>query len=402
MHAVSTSSMNARTTLSMLSDATLIEAEGTADRLRSWAGVMSAEHSGEPFIRFEESEWSIHFLAGDNVTADPEAGVEVETLPAGNYILVENVDFYGIDKALDALDRYVMESNTSRDLGPLEFHSVAGGGFAVGTLAIPVKGDLGSLPTQIESEGVPALGLAGHEGHEPQGELVEGGEPAPGLAPGTPPPLTAIAVTSQVGSLGETVAYLAAAELGWRYCRDSVVQEAAAGDPDVGVEDVERATRHRSRIERLLENLGNAPLSPMDPSLSMAPGSVYVPPMVQDDEARSAFETTMITMADTGNVVIAGHGAAQILRDHPTTLGVFICAPATHRMSRLANDSMPFEEAERFVNDADEERRAYFKDAYGIDWRDALEYDLVLNTGNMTPRMAATVIASMVRASRPD
>ena len=398
MHAVSTIALEPRNTLNILSTETLIDAEAAADRLRSWAAVMSVEHSGEPFIRFENEDWSIHVLAGEGVEGDPEAGVETEAIAAGSYVLVENVDFYGIDKVLDALDQFVLASNTSRTLGPLEFHSIAAGGFAVGTLAVPVKGDLSGLPTEIESVAAPALGLPDTEPEHPVTEFEEGDMPV--RAPGVGAPLTAIAITSQVGSMGETVAYLAAAELGWRYCRDSIVQEAAASDPEVEVDDVERATRHRGRFERLLESLATTPMAPLDPTMAMTGADLYTMPVAPDDEARAAIEDTMMSFADAGSVVIAGHGAALILRDHPTTLGVFICAPDTVRMSRVSNEAMPFEEAERFVRDVDDERRAYFKSTYDADWRDALEYDLTINTGEMTPRAAAGVIAAVVRASQ--
>ena len=394
MHTLSSISREQRITLRALSENTLLAAEQSSDRLRSWAAVMSVEHHEEPFIRFDEAEWAIHFLTADGTKDDPGAGVALETLPARKFVLVANVDFYGIDAVLDALDELVTTSGIERDAEPIEFHAHdSHGGFAVGTLAIPVRELPVGLPGDLAVESVPLIGGGGAP------ELVPAGDP-PGAVemPAGAVPVTAIAVTSQIGSMGETVAYLTAAELGWRYCRDSVVQDAAANDPLVDVEDVERATRHRSILDRVLETLASTPVSSMDPVMAMG-SQPPILPLIPDGEIRAVVEETMVSLAEGGNVVIAGHGAAHVLRGRPGTLGVFLWAPGETRAARVANESMAGDEATRFVHDVDNERKTYFKDVYGTGWTDATAYDLSINTASVSPRAAARLIAAAVRDS---
>jgi hypothetical protein len=308
------------------------------------------------------------------------------------FILVEDVDFYGIDNVLDALDRLMPATEIQRDDAPLEFHAHdINGGFAVGTLAVPVREHPVGLPAELEFESAPAIG---QPEIAPFGPGVRAPAGAISLA-GNPLPVRAVAVSSQMGSLGETIAYLAACELGWRYCRDSIVQDAAASDPLVEVEDVERATRHRGILDRVLESLAASPVSPMDPTMIMA--EPYMLPLIPDREIREVIDDTMISLADAGEVVIAGHGAAHVLRGRPGTLGVFLWAPLDCRTARVAHESMPAGEAMKFVEDADNERKAYFKDVFETDWLDASAYDLVINTSAMSPHAAASLIVAAVR-----
>jgi cytidylate kinase len=91
----------------------------------------------------------------------------------------------------------------------------------------------------------------------------------------------------------------------------------------------------------------------------------------------------VLQLAARGNVLIRGWGAAQLLRDIPHVMCVRICAPMSKRvavmMERLGigDDQAIRREIER--NDSAHSRTVQRQ--FDGDWRDAENYDVVLNTG---------------------
>jgi cytidylate kinase len=96
---------------------------------------------------------------------------------------------------------------------------------------------------------------------------------------------------------------------------------------------------------------------------------------------------------------MTGHGAALAMRGHPATLSVLITAPADVRVRRLATSGMPDEEAADMVRAADDERRKFFHQAYGVEWTDAANYDLCINSARLNGAAAAEAIAGLVLSS---
>lgn len=393
MHRLSSTTRGAMRTVTIRCEPTLPGSEQAADRLRSWAVVSEVKHEGSPFVRVEGDEWSAHIVVVDDCNGDPQAGILIAETPSQQLLLVDDVHFDSIHTVLRELEETVLAGMHYDRQGAPEFHS-QDGAFMVGTLALPLAADLDGLPDALELEaerpGSPLTPIPS----EPE----EGREASPMPFP-VPAPVTAIAISSQLGALGEEVAYRVAADLGWRYCSSQVVKDAAAMDPDVHVEDVERATHHRSLFERILERMAvSGPISPIDGGIMANPDLIpTVPFIVAESEVRAMVEEAMGDLVDAGNVVIVGHGAAVALTERPGVLRILVEAPVETRIARVANESVSFSDAESMVRDSDDERRSYFRDVFDVDWLDATRYDLTMNTASMTPQVAAASIASVVR-----
>ena len=383
MHTLSYHRREAQRTVWVPAEASVGGIEHASDRLRSWAITSGVEPAGEPFVRFELELCLAQLPVGADCAGDPAAGIEVSDSPSVNVLTVEDVNFDASHETLEALDGELLSHLQHERRGPVEFHPHPGA-LISGALVMPVDLDAAALPPALTFGGnAPEDTLGGHE------------------TPAGPQPVRAIAVTSQAGSSGSNVALLAASQLGWHYYNERIVLQAAGSDPEIDEEDVERATHHRSFVERVLESLATMPMASAEP-MGMASVPALVPPVVPDGQVRLAVEEVMGSLANRGGVVIDGHGAAVALRGRPDTLSVFIGASAEARTQRLQAAGIEPDEAEKQVHDHDEERKSYYKGVYGVDWQAAETYDLCINMNLVSPAMAASLLVAAVRGSEGD
>ncbi|MDH7568250.1 MAG: cytidylate kinase-like family protein [Armatimonadota bacterium] len=98
------------------------------------------------------------------------------------------------------------------------------------------------------------------------------------------------------------------------------------------------------------------------------------------------------------NVVILGRGAQVVLRDRPDTLHVKVVAPMNERVLNLIRRrELAHDEAERVLTEADETRRAFHQEVYGVDWNQPDLYDLIVNTARTDVESAAALIVWLAR-----
>jgi cytidylate kinase len=167
--------------------------------------------------------------------------------------------------------------------------------------------------------------------------------------------MAVISMPREMGSGGRDVAIGLADRLGLQILHYEVVRRVA-----------DRAKLHESAVQRFLEGRDN-PLERW--RLKRKKLDYY-----------SAGE--IIDIAEAGNVIIRGWGGTQILRPVSHVVSVRVCAPIEHRVQtlceRIGLEDPEQARAEIEGNDAAQERVT--RRLYGVDWRDPLYYDLVLNT----------------------
>ncbi len=86
-------------------------------------------------------------------------------------------------------------------------------------------------------------------------------------------------------------------------------------------------------------------------------------------------------IADNGSCVIVGRAADYVLRDYENVTRLFIYAPKDYKMKRVMEiygDTA--EEAQKNVRRSDEARAAYYNNISGLDWGNAHNYDLLINS----------------------
>jgi cytidylate kinase len=178
-------------------------------------------------------------------------------------------------------------------------------------------------------------------------------------------PLT-ITVSRQMGSLGYTVASLAAETLGFRLVWRELINQAAmkAGAPELAL--------------AAIDELGLLGICP-----SPAACQAY----------RQAVQDIITGLADEGNIIIIGRAGQSILAGRPGVIHVRVVAPFDLRAQRIAmRNQVSIEGAQAQVEASDRFRSAYLKRFYKINWDDPRLYDLVLNTAHLTPGLAADLI----------
>lgn len=116
---------------------------------------------------------------------------------------------------------------------------------------------------------------------------------------------------------------------------------------------------------------------------SVAPGSfAHLDPEIPSPERIAAtVREVMMEEARGENAVFLGRGGAFVLQAHPGALHVRLVAPRTERAARIAARlSLGSTEALDRVDEADRERARFIRHHFGVDWRDAGNYDVVFNT----------------------
>lgn len=96
-------------------------------------------------------------------------------------------------------------------------------------------------------------------------------------------------------------------------------------------------------------------------------------------------DKTIGAIAAQGDVVILGRGAFVVLGGYVDALNVLITAPLDIRAHRIAlRDGITDEEAVDKINADDKTRRRFTKRIYSADWADPANFDVVLDTGELS------------------
>ena len=111
--------------------------------------------------------------------------------------------------------------------------------------------------------------------------------------------------------------------------------------------------------------------------------------------------TTLIQdFGQTGRAVIVGRASQIILAEHPAVCHLKIVAPFAERVEHIMQTrEMDHNNARKLIEQHDNWRKDYLRNAHKADWDDPLLYDLTINTGRMTPEAAVDIIVDYMRSS---
>jgi cytidylate kinase len=201
---------------------------------------------------------------------------------------------------------------------------------------------------------------------------------------------TAITISRQMGSEGTYIGYQAAEKLGFRYLDREILQLAAK---ERGLEP-QMLENFDSRSVPLLERIINsfcfgAPEMPAVPS--------FKKPIYNKD--LFALESNIIRQI-TGqcSAVIVGRGGFYILKDRPDTLHVFVHAPFDYRVERVMKEQkMEEKDARTLVQESDRTRTKFIRDMLGIDWMDARNFHLCLDSSVIGVAAGVEIITDLVK-----
>ena len=197
-----------------------------------------------------------------------------------------------------------------------------------------------------------------------------------------------ITISRQYGAGGSEVGRRVAEALGWRLVDNELVERVAER---AGLTAAEVAGREESTptfIERLARVLASSTPELFPPPKGTVP-ELSEPALVRITEA------VVAEVAAEGRVVLIGRAAPAVLDRERDALHVKLVASPAFRV-RLAAErlGMDLKDAERIMRQTDEARERYHRERYQRDWRDAVNYHMVLNSERLGLDGAAEVIVA--------
>jgi len=189
------------------------------------------------------------------------------------------------------------------------------------------------------------------------------------------------------GSGGDEIGKLVAERLGYLYLDEDIVAWAAA---EGGLEprDIADEERRKSIAKRLLETFAEGGGD------AWTLGAAHGMEVLRPADIRALIRETIVQTAARGKVVIVSHAASYALERGPDTLRVFVTASPKTREERIAvaADGGERTQAASVIKDSDAGRRDYLKRFYSIDSESPTDYDLVVNTDQLSSEQAAEIV----------
>lgn len=227
--------------------------------------------------------------------------------------------------------------------------------------------------------------------------------------------MAVVTVARQLGSAGDLIAAAAAKELGYDHVDKDLITEVAR-EANVPEEEVERYDEQAtSPVKQFLHSLITPSKSvPVPPAMLWGleyPYEVSASLLAEagaDSEDRHFLDhdgylhflgAAVERLYSRGNIVIVGRGGQAILKDKPDVVHIRTVASMDHRV-RTVHERYEVDEAEakEMIRSSDRRRSAYVKTNYDLEWSDAANYHVVINTGSLPNDVAATLVRDAVRA----
>jgi len=189
------------------------------------------------------------------------------------------------------------------------------------------------------------------------------------------------------GSGGDEIGKLVAERLGYLYLDEDIVARAAA-EGALEPRDIASEERRKSLASRLLETFAEGGGD------AWTLGAAHGMEVLRPADIRALIRETIVQTAARGKVVIVSHAASYALERGPDTLRVFVTASPKTREERIAvaADGGERAQAARVIKNSDAGRRDYLKRFYSIDSESPTDYNLVVNTDQLSSEQAAEIV----------
>ena len=117
--------------------------------------------------------------------------------------------------------------------------------------------------------------------------------------------------------------------------------------------------------------------------------------MVDADCIREAAERIVLEAAKEGNCVIVGRGSAYYLRSNAGAFHVFVYAPLEEKVQRLRKQGKSEDEAYSLAETVDQDRAAYIKQYFDVEWPDRHLFHLMVNSSMGEEVVVETILDSI-------
>lgn len=212
-----------------------------------------------------------------------------------------------------------------------------------------------------------------------------------------------ITISRQFGAAGLAVGRGLAERLGAELLDSAIIAQVAvrSGIPEADIESYdERLPSFWQRVTTAL-----AASSP-EPMMVDLPYVEQLPAATMQERLAAITRAVIEEAAQRGNAVIIGRGGAWIVGRRPDVLNVQLHASPEARVRYLLSrveevpaDARPEEKSLReLCHSIDAARGEYLKRLFNVDWLDARNYDLAVDTGRLGVDNATDLIARAARA----
>jgi cytidylate kinase len=204
-----------------------------------------------------------------------------------------------------------------------------------------------------------------------------------------------ITIDREYGSGAAEIAATLAARLGWKLWDELLTIEIAritgCDCPVVEQREERRDTLHYRLFKAFLRGSFEGTLNAQRVK------------MVDADCIREAAEKVVREAAGQGNCVIVGRGSAYYLQSRPDAFHVFVYAPFEEKIHRLRSMGKSEEEAHLLAETVDQDRAAYIKQYFKVEWPLREIYHLMINSslGDHVVVQAILDSVALVETSTP-
>ena len=196
---------------------------------------------------------------------------------------------------------------------------------------------------------------------------------------------TVITIARSYGSGGKTLGNLLAKDLGIN-CYSREILRMASDESGINEALFGEVDEKMKKSPLLLNILKKNPYK----------GGVLPPEssdFVSDDNLFNYQAKVIKDLAAQESCIIIGRCADYVLKDHDNCVHVFVCGDMDSKVQRMMHSySLEESAAVERIKETDKQRKKYYSYYTGGDWESASNYDLCLNTGNMSIEEAAEQI----------
>ena len=181
-----------------------------------------------------------------------------------------------------------------------------------------------------------------------------------------------ITVEREYGSGGAEIAKALADRLGWKLWDQSLTNEIAR-HMECDCRVVEEHEEKRDPLYyRLLKSFMRGSYEGSQ--------NIHRVQMADTDCIREVTERVVKQAASGGSCVIVGRGSAYYLQDRPEVFSVFVYAPRKDKVRRLRARGKSPADAAHLAETVDQERAAFIKEYFGVEWPDRSRFHLMVNS----------------------
>jgi len=201
-----------------------------------------------------------------------------------------------------------------------------------------------------------------------------------------------VTIEREYGSGGADIAREVAERLGWKLW-DQLLTNEIARRMNCDCRVVEEHEEKRDPLfYRLMRSFlrGSFEGSLNAPRLNIA----------DTDCIREVAEKVVKSAAEDGQCVIVGRGSAYYLQGRSDAFHVFVYAPLEEKVRRLQADGKSESEAAQLAQTVDEDRAAFIKQYFGVEWPDRHKFHLMVNSTVGEEAAVGTILGSIAHLEK--